>query len=114
MSVIVCAVCPLQLSELNLASQNLPPYPHEDIPLGDCTCGPILQRYKEELEHVRGELQRRVAELEVVKETLTAFQKEHQGVVEELASHSSKLQSSMQEKRDLLEEVREEGREGGR
>lgn len=92
-----------------MSSQSVP-FPLEDLPLGPCTCGPLLERYKVELEHVRGEVQRRVQELELVRKELTSLQQEHQATVEELARHGSKLQDISREKGALQQEVGIAGR----
>lgn len=93
-----------QLSELDLGKLKVP-FPLEDVSLGSCNCGPLLERYKEELEHVREEVQRRMQELEAVRKELTPLQREHQAMVEELAQHSSKLQDVSEDKAALQEEV---------
>lgn len=86
-------------------SSQAVPFPREDLPVGLCTCGPILDRYKEELNHVRREVEGRVSELEHVSGELSALQAEHQETVARSASSHSSLQDSLLEKLSLEEEV---------
>lgn len=93
----------MQLSELKLLSQSVP-FPREDFPLG-CSCGPLLDRYKVELESVREELTKRAIEMGVVRAELSSLRGEHQETVQELVETCSHLQDLLQEKTTLEVEV---------
>ena len=93
----------MQLSELKLLSQSVP-FPREDLPLG-CSCGPLLDRYKAELESVREELKKRAIEMGVVRAELSLLQGEHQETVEELVETCTQLQDLIQDKTTLQAEV---------
>ncbi len=94
----------LQLSELKLDPQSVP-FPLEDLPLGPCTCGPLLERYKQDLERVRCEVQSRAQELQGVRQEVHAVQLEHRATLEDLASHDGKLRDALQQKAAVEEEV---------
>lgn len=95
----------LQLSELNLDSTSVS-FPLEDLPLGPCSCEPLLERYKVELQHVREELERRVKQLDMVSAEMETLHGQQQKTLEELNSSSNRLQETLQEKTSLEEEVR--------
>lgn len=87
-----------------MSSQSVP-FPCEDLSVGPCNCGPILDSYKKELELVRKEVEGRVSELEAVREEMAALQAEHQETLAELESSRSNLQDSLVEKALMEEEV---------
>lgn len=89
---------------MELVSQSVP-FPREDLPLGPCTCGPLLERYKVELEHVRAEIESRRRKQEMASGETTALQGKHEQAIGELANSHNKLQESLQESRSLEEEV---------
>ena len=82
------------------------PFSCQDVSLGPCSCGPLLERYKEDLDQARLDLEERVGQLEVVKLEVTSLQKDDKDKVEELESNRNMLKKTIHERNFLEEEVR--------
>lgn len=80
-------------------------FPRKDVPMGPCTCGPLLERYKQDLEQARSDLAEQMEELETVRGEMATLQGEHRETLEQLAESRNMLQKTLQNQNFLEEEV---------
>ena len=97
-----------QLSELRLGSQA-PGFTLKDLPLGPCTCVPLLERYKEDLELARGEIAERTRQLEAASKSLALLNEEHGKTLEKLAKSQAMFQKISHEQKFFQGEVNKYG-----
>lgn len=95
----------MQLSELSLGTQA-PSFPLKDLPLGPCECGPLLERYKEDLEQARGEILERARQLEAASKDLASLSREHGETLDKLTKSQEMFQKMCHEKQFLQGEVK--------
>ena len=95
----VCCVyfCVWQFSKLMLKTQ-VPSFPLKDLPIGPCTCSPLLECYKEDLEKARADLKERAKLLDAAAKDLASQTKKHERILEELAGSRKLFQEASNER----------------
>ena len=94
----------LQFSKLRLKAQ-VPSFPLKDLPIGPCTCGPLLDRYKEDLEKARIELKERGEILDSMAKDFASRVAENEGTANQLRECEECLLDTNRERDEFQEKV---------
>ncbi len=84
---------------------QVPSFTLKDLPVGPCSCGPLLERYKVDLEKAREELKERAQTLETIAKELASRTKDHEETLKQLAESEECLLDANREKDQLQEKV---------
>jgi len=83
----------------------VPSFPLKDLPIGPCTCGPLLDRYKEDLEKTRAELKERGEVLDSTIKELASKVEENESTASQLRDCEECLQDTNRERDKFQEKV---------